>query len=122
VIEELGNTLLAVGWNLPLAQEADPSPPGFGNLLLPIAAIMLLFYFLILKPQKNKEQAMREMLGNLKERDRVITIGGIHGVVTNVLRDKEEVSIRVDEATGAKLRVNTSAIARVITDDEKADS
>ena len=43
------------------------------------------------------------MLAGLKEKDRVVTIGGIHGVVTNVQRDREEVTIRVDEATGAKL-------------------
>ena len=40
---------------------------------------------------------------NLKENDRVVTIGGIYGVVTNVQRDAERVTIRVDEATGTKL-------------------
>ena len=58
------------------------------------------------------------MVADLKENDRVITIGGIHGVVTNVQRDAERVTIRVDESTGTKLRLNMSAIARVVTDDE----
>ena len=48
-----------------------------------------------------------------------MTIGGIHGIVTNVQRDQEMVTLRVDESTGAKLRVGTSAIARVVLDDEK---
>jgi preprotein translocase subunit YajC len=51
----------------------------------------------------------------------VVTIGGIHGVVTNVQRDAERVTLRVDESTGTKLRVNASAIARVITDDDSND-
>jgi preprotein translocase subunit YajC len=55
----------------------------------------------------------------LKENDRVVTVGGIYGVVTNVQRDAERVTIRVDESTGAKLRVNMSAIARVLTGDEQ---
>ncbi len=90
-----------------------------GNFLFPLAIIMLLFYLLILRPQKRKEQTMRSMIDNLKEKDRVVTIGGIHGIVTNVQRDQEMVTLRVDESTGAKIRVGTSAIARVVLDDEK---
>ena len=48
-----------------------------------------------------------------------MTVGGIHGVVTNVQRDRDEVTLRVDESTGTKIRVGTSAITRVVTDDEK---
>lgn len=102
------------------AQDAQQSNPGgFGNMLVPLTIIMVLFYFMILRPQKNKEQSFRSMIDNLKEKDRVVTIGGIHGVVTNVQRDREEVTLRVDESTGAKIRVGTSAISRVVTDEDK---
>ncbi|MCH8840073.1 MAG: preprotein translocase subunit YajC [Planctomycetes bacterium] len=104
-------------WTL-LAQDAAPPPSG-GNFLFPLAIIMLLFYFLILRPQKKKERTMRSMIDNLKEKDRVVTIGGIHAIVTNVQRDQEMVTLRVDESTGAKIRVGTSAISRVVLDDEK---
>jgi len=106
-------------WTL-LAQDAAPEPgSGSGSFLFPLAIIMLLFYLLILRPQKKKEQTMRSMIDNLKEKDRVVTIGGIHGIVTNVQRDQEMVTLRVDESTGAKIRVGTSAISRVVLDDEK---
>ena len=105
-----------------IAQAEEPSSPGLTGMLLPLIAIMVFFYFLILKPQKNKEQALRTMISNLKERDRVVTIGGIYGVVTNVQRDRDEVTIRVDESTGAKLRVSTSAIARVVVEENKGDA
>ena len=62
------------------------------------------------------------MIDNLKEKDRVVTIGGIHGVVTNVQRDQETVTLRVDESTGAKIKVNVTAISRVVTDDEEKKS
>jgi preprotein translocase subunit YajC len=104
-----------------MAQAEAPTSPGLSGMLLPLIAIMVFFYFLILKPQKNKEQALRDMVANLKERDRVVTIGGIHGVVTNVLHDRDEVTLRVDETTGTKLRVSASAIARVITDENKTE-
>jgi preprotein translocase subunit YajC len=90
-------------------------PTAFYRMLLPLVAIMVLFYFLMIRPQKRKEDEFRRMVSELKENDHVVTIGGVHGVVTNVQRDAERVTIRVDDSTGTKLRVNTSAIARVIT-------
>lgn len=117
-IQKVG--LLAAN-GLLLAQDAQPEAPGLGSMLPGLIAIMVFFYFLILRPQKNKERAMQELVNNLKEKDRVVTIGGIHGVVTNVQRDREEVTLRVDESTGAKLRLGLSAIARVVTDENKTE-
>jgi preprotein translocase subunit YajC len=83
---------------------------------------MVLFWLLILRPQKAKDSQFRTMVANLKERDRIVTIGGIHGVVTNVQREAGVLTIRIDESTGTKIRVNASAIAKVITDEETAES
>jgi preprotein translocase subunit YajC len=99
-------------------QASDPN--AMPRLLGMILITGILFYFIMLRPQKKKEQAIRDRVNNLKENERVVTIGGIHGVVTNVQRDAERVTIRVDEATGTKLRVNMSAIARVVTGDEES--
>ncbi len=106
-----------------LAQAAEPVDTNAPFRLMVIAAaVMLMFYFMFIRPQKGKEQDLRKMVQNLKENDRVVTIGGIHGVVTNVQRDVERLTIRVDESTGAKLRVNMSAVARVLTGDETDSS
>ncbi len=100
----------------------DPPPSLFdGNMWVPLSIIMVLFYFMILRPQKNKEQSFRSMIDNLKEKDRVVTVGGIHGVVTNVQRDRDEVTVRVDESTGTKIRFSTSSITRVVTDEDKKE-
>lgn len=108
--------------HLLFAQAEEASPQGITGMLFPIIAIMVFFYFLILRPQKNKEHALRELVANLKEKDRVVTIGGIHGVVTNVQRDRDEITVRVDETTGTKIRVSASAIARVINEETKSES
>src|SRR5262249_11844693 len=86
------------------AQASAPGAGGGANdpnallrFMLPLAGVMLLFYFMMIRPQKQKEQSLRDQVNNLKENDRVITIGGIHGVVTNVQRDAERVTVRVDE-------------------------
>jgi preprotein translocase subunit YajC len=102
----------------PAAPAADADPNSLFRMLLPLIIIFGLFYFLMLRPQKKKEDEFKQLVANLKESDHVITIGGIHGVVTNVQRDADRVTIRVDDSTGTKLRINTSAIARVVTDDD----
>lgn len=110
-----------------LAQDAAADVPAAGDpnaffrMMLPLLAIFALFYFLMIRPQKKKDEEFRKLVADLKENDHVVTIGGIHGVVTNVQRDAERVTLRVDESTGTKLRVNASAIARVITDDDSND-
>ena len=80
---------------------------------------MMLFYMMMVRPQKRKEQDLRDQVNAIKENDRVITIGGIYGVVTNVQRDAQRVTVRVDESTGTKLRLNMTAIARVVTAEEE---
>jgi preprotein translocase subunit YajC len=101
---------------------AQQQPPGFSSMLPALVGIMALFYFLILRPQKAKEQQFRSMVDALKEKDRVVTIGGIHGVVTNVQREAGVITVRIDESTGTKIRVNASAIAKVVTDEESAET
>ena len=105
-----------------LAQEGAAPGAGGSNelmkMMFPLVIIMILFYFLMIRPQKRKEDDFRRMVSDLKENDHVVTIGGLHGVVTNVQRDADRVTLRIDESTGTKVRVNTSAIARVVTGDD----
>lgn len=101
------------------APAAPADPGGLASMLPALALIGVFFYFLVLRPQKAKDQQFRSMVDNLKDKDRVVTIGGIHGVVTNVDKQAGVVSIRIDDSTGAKIRVNASAIAKVVVDDEK---
>ena len=117
-------------WSIPtsnfvlLAQEkADPAGPSLWDLpWIPFALIGVMFYFLLIRPERKKRQELTNMLGNLKKNDRVVTIGGIHGVVVNVANDSEEVTVRVDEGSNTKLRISRSAISRVIGDDKSTDS
>lgn len=80
--------------------------------------VMLLAYFLLLRPQQTKARRYEEMLQNLKENDQVVTTGGIYGVITNIQRDAERVTLRVDDATGAKIRVGIWAISHMAADDK----
>jgi preprotein translocase subunit YajC len=85
--------------------------------LLPFAAIFVLFYFLLIRPQRREQSRRQAMLSAVKKNDRVVTIGGIYGVVTNVHREADEVTLKVDEATNTKLRVTLSSVGRVLGDE-----
>ena len=83
-------------------------------------AIILLFYFLMLRPNQRRERDRKNMLAALKKNDHVVTIGGIKGVVANVKAEDDEVVLRVDDDSGTKLRVILSSIARVVTAAEES--
>jgi preprotein translocase subunit YajC len=106
-------------WTLLGEEGAAARAPGVSDMLPMFAVVFALFYFMVLRPQRSKEQQFRSLIENLKEKDRVVTIGGIHAVVTNIQRDAEIVTLRIDESTGTKIRVGVSAIARVLVDEEK---
>ena len=99
----------------------DPKPAGdFTSILpslLPFAAIFVLFYFLLIRPQRREQARRLTMLSAVKKNDRVVTIGGIFGVVASVNREADEVTLKVDEATNTKLRVTLSSVARVVGDE-----
>jgi len=76
---------------------------------LPLVLIVAIFYFLMIRPQNKKQKETQKMLAALKKGDRVVTIGGIHGVIQSV--KESTVIVKVDEST--KLEFNRSAIASV---------
>ena len=109
------------------AQEAPADDGGAGGggdmmmSLLPFAAIFVLFYFLLIRPQRREQARRQAMLSGVKKNDRVITAGGVYGVVTNVHREADEVTVKVDEATNTKLRVTLSSVTRVLGDEPSSD-
>ena len=92
-------------------------PVGSLNFLFLPIALFALFYFIMIRPQRREQAKHQALLAELKKNDRVLTSGGIFGVVTNVNREANEVTIKVDETTNTKLRVTLSSIARVLSEE-----
>lgn len=100
---------------------AQGQPPvDLFRMFLPIVIIFVIFYLLLIRPerkrQKLQKQRYAEMLEGLKKNDRVVTKGGIHGVVKAVRPD--DVLLLVDESNNSRLRFEKRAIARVISKQE----
>jgi preprotein translocase subunit YajC len=93
------------------APDGGSSPQGGAAFLqfVPFIAIIAIFYFLIIRPQNKKQKETQRMLGALKKGDRVVTIGGIHGVIQTV--KEHSIILKVDD--NVKLEFNRSAISSV---------
>ena len=79
--------------------------------LLPIGVIMLLFYFIILWPQRKEQKVRQKMLDDVAKGDEVVTVGGIHGLVENV--DAAKGIIKVNIAPKVTIKVNKSSLSAV---------
>ena len=78
---------------------AATATAGVGEMLgmiLPLVLMFVVFYFLLIRPQKKKDKKVKEMLAALKNGDRVCTIGGIYGTITSIKDDTIELSVGRD--------------------------
>lgn len=94
------------------AQGAGGGDGGFLVQLFPLVLIFVVFYFLLIRPQQAKMKAQREMLAGVKRGDRVVTGGGIIGLVTKVISDNE---VRVELADGVRVRIIKQTITDILT-------
>jgi len=98
-----------------VADQPARDPGGAGSLfpmLFPMVAIFVLFYFMMLRPQRREQKQRELMLAALKKDDKVVTIGGIMGTVANLSDDGKEVTVKVDDNT--RIRFLRSAIQTVV--------
>ncbi len=80
--------------------------------LLPFILMFVLLYFLLIRPQQKRQKAMREMHNNLKKGDKVVTIGGFHGIIDSI--DEDTVVLKAGD--GSKLTYDRVAIREVVSD------
>ncbi len=77
--------------------------------LFPLALIFIIFYFLLIRPQKQKEKDHQKMLEGIAKNDAVVTLSGIHGTIVNV--KEKTVILRIDE--NVKMEIEKSSVAYI---------
>jgi preprotein translocase subunit YajC len=83
---------------------------GLLGTLGPIILMFVLFYFLLIRPQQKKQKAVVKMQNELKKGDKVVTIGGLHGIVDAV--DEGKVVIKCGD--GSRLTYDRNAIRDIV--------
>ena len=95
------------------AQVPGGAGQGFGDMfgmILPLLAIMVVFWFLLIRPQQKKMKDHQEVLGKIQRGDTVVTSGGLIGKVTKVVDDGE---LQVEIGDNVKVRMLRSGVAEV---------
>lgn len=88
-----------------LAQSQSP----FGNPVFAIGLMIIMFYFLIIRPQRKQRKDQEERISAMKKGDKVVTIGGMHGIIHHI--SKETVTLKISE--GVFVPFNKPSIATV---------
>src|SRR5207248_1843788 len=97
--------------------QAVNEPPGlFRGPFIPLLLGVAVLYFFVFRAKRNQDKARTQKLEKLKPGQRVQTIGGILGVITQV--NDKEVTVKVDETNNVKIKFSRNAIHRV-QDEEK---
>ena len=108
-----------------IAYAMGPTSPGgagqggAGGLLgslLPLILIFVIFYFLLIRPQQKKAKEQKNMIDNLKKGDKIVTSGGIYGVIEAV--GTNTVTLKVGENVKIKLGKPYVAALRASSDEE----
>lgn len=84
----------------------------FSSLIIPLALMFAVFYFLLIRPQQKRQKARNSMLDSLQKGDSVITIGGIHGNIVDI--NDEKVTLKVND--DMRLTFERNSINAVVKD------
>jgi len=85
--------------------------------LAPLVLIFVVFYFFLIRPQQKKSQQHKELLSSLRRGDRIVTNGGLIGVIHKVVNDQE---LQLEIADGIRVRVARGMISNLISKTEPA--
>jgi preprotein translocase subunit YajC len=88
------------------------------TLLLPLALMGGIFYFLLIRPQQRRQRAQRDLLGSLDVGDEVVTIGGVYGTI----REINDENVTIEVAPGVQMKFLRGAIARKLVEEEEYDA
>ncbi|USO01696.1 MAG: preprotein translocase subunit YajC [Alphaproteobacteria bacterium] len=97
----------------PLAAQTASTPSTIMSMM-PILIIFVVMYFLVIRPQSKRAKEHKDMIASVKRGDRVVALGGVVGVVVNVL-DEAELEI---ETGGSQLRILKSSVNQIVSKPE----
>lgn len=80
--------------------------------VLPLVLMFAIFYFLLIRPQQKQQKAVREMQNSLTKGDKIVTIGGLHGILDSI--DENKIVLKVGD--GTRLTFDRKSVREVVRD------
>ena len=104
----------------PAAAEATTGSTiaALATTFLPLVLIFVVFWFMLIRPQRKKDKQVKEMLNNLKAGDRICTIGGIYGTIVGIKDDTVTLSVARDNLTMVIARWGIRSVEEVTIEND----
>ena len=99
-------------FTLLMGQPNQGEGPGLMSNIILFGSIILIFYFMIIRPQQKRTKERQKLIESMKKGDKVITSGGMYGTVAGL----DEKTVLVEIADKIKVKLDRSAIATIISD------
>lgn len=93
----------------PQGSNGQPQQGSLLSMFAPLAIIFVIFYFLLIRPQKKQQKKLQGMLQNIRKGDSIITRGGLHGTITGIADN----ILTVEIAENVKVKMARDAIVHV---------
>ena len=95
-------------------------PAGGLGFLVPFGAMLLIFYFLLIRPQTKKQREQEKLLAAIGKADRVVTTGGIHGLVVGAEKDVITLEVAVLKSDRVRIKLDRARIDRRVESADKS--
>ncbi|MFH0924977.1 MAG: preprotein translocase subunit YajC [bacterium] len=104
--------MISTAWAMGSAGGNGTSPTGVSTIfsMLPLIIIFGIFYFLVIKPQQKKQREVQDMIKSIKIGDKIMTSGGIFGIIKGLTED----TISLQIADKVKIDIARTAVARLV--------
>ncbi len=117
---EILGSLVLNGSLLAQAEAADAAPltplqQFLNSPFLLLGGLMVLFWVIVMVPERRRKADESNRLNAIKKNDRIVTIGGIHGVVASIA-DAETIVIRLTENENSRMKIDRKAVARILSE------
>ena len=99
-------------FTLLMGQPNQGEGPGLMSNVILFGSIILIFYFMIIRPQQKRAKERQKLINSMKKGDKVITSGGMYGTIAGL----DEKTVLVEIADKIKVKLDRSAIATIISD------
>ncbi len=90
--------------------QGQPGGADMLSTILPFLLIIVVFYFLILRPQQKRQKERTKLLEGVKKGDKIITAGGVHGVVEGI--EEKTVLVKIDD--NVKVKIEKTGISTIV--------
>jgi len=97
-----------------MAQPTQDGGPGLMSNLILFGSIILIFYFMIIRPQQKRAKERQKLIDSMKKGDKVVTASGIYGTIAGL----DEKTVLVQIADNVKVKLDRSAIASIVSESE----